>query len=61
MWSVFELELKGIKLKEVECRVELENIVKEREQRKRNIEKLKELEKENMKFILMVMDEWIYN
>lgn len=61
MQSLLELELKGIKLREVECRAELENIVKEREQRKRNIEKLKELEKENTKPISTVMDEWIHN
>ena len=59
--SVLELNLKMIRQDELRRRGELENTVKEREQRKRDIEKLKELEKGSTKPISTAMDEWIDN
>ena len=59
--SVLELNLKMIRQEELRWRGELENTVKEREQRKRDIEKLKELEKGSTKPISTAMDEWIDN
>ena len=56
-----ERELKNVKQRELEYRSQLEKIVKEREQRKWEFEKLKELEKENEKPISTAMDEWIHN
>ena len=59
--SVLELDLEMIRQEELRRRGELENIVKEREQRKRDIEKLKELEKESTEPISTAMDEWTDN
>ena len=59
--SRLELELKHYKEREVYYREQLEQVAKEREQTKRDIEKLKELEKESTKPISKVMDEWIHN
>ena len=53
--------LSEAKQQELKCRGELENVVKRREQAERDVEKLKELEKEITKPMLTVMDEWIYN
>ena len=56
-----ELELREAKQQELGYRGQLENIVTEKEQIKREFEKLKELEKESTKPISTAMDDWIHN
>jgi len=53
-----ELELSNIKQQELWLRCELENVAKAA---KRDIEKLKELEKESTKAISTAMDKWIHS
>ena len=53
--------LSEAKQQELKCRGELENVIKKREQAERDVEKLKELEKEITKPMSTVMDEWIHN
>ena len=55
------LNLSEAKQKELKRRGELENVVKMREQAERDLEKMKELEKEATKPFSMAMDGWIHN
>jgi len=60
-WSNLDLQLLPLEDQEFGCRIQLENIVKEKKEAERDFEKLKELEKESAKPISTTLDKWIHN